>query len=239
MAGAGIRLALLGDDPQAFPPLTRALRDPDGLLAVGGDLSVERLVAAYSRGIFPWFSAGDPILWWSPDPRFVLDPAQVHIGRSLRRTLTRQTFTFTFDLAFRAVIEACATAPRDGQSGTWITREMIEAYVRLHEAGHAHSVEAWQDGELVGGLYGVALGRMFFGESMFARVDDASKAAFAVLCRQLAGWGFPLVDCQMQTAHLARFGAGFMPRAAFARIVADAVLQPAPDWRTNTVPDSN
>lgn len=237
MAGAGIRLALLGDDPHAFPPLSRALREPDGLLAVGGDLSVERLVAAYSRGIFPWFSAGDPILWWSPDPRFVLDPAQVHIGRSLRRTLTRGTFTFSFDRAFRAVIEACATAPRDGQAGTWITRGMIEAYVRLHEAGHAHSVEAWQDGELAGGLYGVSLGRMFFGESMFARADDASKAAFAVLCRQLAAWQFPLVDCQMQTAHLARFGAGFMPRANFARIVADAVAQPAPDWRIDPAPD--
>lgn len=224
-------LALLGEDPQAFPPLHHALRNPDGLLAVGGDLSVERLLAAYSRGIFPWFSQGDPILWWSPDPRFVLDPAHVHAGRSLRRTLAQGNFSFSFDQAFADVVKACARAPRAGQPGTWITPAMQRAYVALHEAGHAHSVEAWQNGELAGGLYGVAIGQMFFGESMFARADDASKAAFVVLCRHLAGWGFPLVDCQMETAHLARFGARHVPRDWFEAQVRAAVQQQAPDWR--------
>lgn len=224
-------LAPLGDDPQAFPPLDAALREPDGLLAVGGDLSVERLLAAYSRGIFPWFGPGDPILWWSPDPRFVLDPAQVHVGRSLKRTLARRTFTFTFDQAFADVMAACARTPRPGQGGTWITRDMLAAYRALHAKGHAHSVEAWQDGRLAGGLYGVAIGRMYFGESMFTRVDDASKAAFVVLCRHLAHWRFPLVDCQMETAHLARFGASHVPRPQFAGVVQAAIRQPAPDWR--------
>lgn len=226
-----MKLTLLGEDPQAFPPLSRALREPDGLLAAGGDLSVDRLVAAYSRGIFPWFSHGDPILWWSPDPRYVLEPAGIHIGRSLRRTLARQPFRITFDTAFPAVINACATAPRDGQRGTWITRNMLDAYITLHRAGHAHSVEAWQDDLLVGGLYGVSLGRMFFGESMFARADDASKVAFAVLCRHLAAWQFPLVDCQMETAHLARFGGHFIARDAFVTVVKSAQALPPPDWR--------
>lgn len=224
-------LPLLGDDPQAFPPLDSALRDPDGLLAVGGDLSVPRLVSAYSRGIFPWFSRGDPILWWSPDPRFVVEPARLHVGRSLQRALARSPYRITFDTAFEAVIRACAVAPRAGQRGTWITRDMLLAYQALHAAGHAHSVEAWQGETLVGGLYGVSLGRMFFGESMFALADNASKIAFVVLCRHLDRWQFPLVDCQMETAHLARFGGHFIPRTEFARRVADAVAQPAPDWR--------
>lgn len=224
-------LTLLGDDPQDFPPLDVALREPDGLLAVGGDLSVERLLAAYARGIFPWFSRGDPILWWSPDPRYVLPPAAIHTGRSLRRTLVRQPFRITFDTAFAQVIRACASAPRNGQNGTWITRGMLAAYEELHAQGHAHSVEAWQDDTLVGGLYGVAIGRMFFGESMFARADDASKVSFVVLCRHLAHWQFPLIDCQMETAHLARFGGYFVPRSAFAASVASAVALPAPDWR--------
>lgn len=226
-----MRLALLGDDPAAFPPLEAALRDPDGLLAVGGDLSVTRLVAAYARGIFPWFGPGDPILWWSPDPRFILEPANVHVGRSLRRTLARGTYQYTFDAAFAEVVSGCARSLRNGQRGTWITPDMEAAYRALHAAGHAHSVEAWRDGELVGGLYGVSLGRAFFGESMFARADDASKGAFVVLCRHLARWGFPLVDCQMETAHLARFGAGRVPRAEFARRLGEAVALPAPDWR--------
>jgi leucyl/phenylalanyl-tRNA--protein transferase len=226
-----VTLTLLGDDPQDFPPLHRALREPDGLLAVGGDLSVARLVAAYSRGIFPWFSRGDPILWWSPDPRFVVDPTAIHIGRSLRRSMARQPYRITFDTAFPDVIRACATAPREGQRGTWITRNMLAAYDALHAAGYAHSVEAWQGNTLVGGLYGVALGRMYFGESMFARADDASKIAFVVLCRHLAHWHFPLVDCQMETAHLARFGGHFIARQAFAAQVAAAVALPGPDWR--------
>lgn len=231
MEGNTLNLPLLGDDPQDFPPLEQALREPDGLLAVGGDLSVERLLAAYRRGIFPWFSRGDPILWWSPDPRYVLVPASIHVGRSLRRTLARGHFRFTIDAAFPAVIDACARAPRDGQRGTWITKSMRDAYVALHRAGHAHSVEAWLGEELAGGLYGVGIGRMFFGESMFARADDASKAAFVVLCRHLARWNFPLVDCQMETAHLARFGAGFIPRQEFAAVVASATALPPPDWR--------
>lgn len=222
---------MLGDDPRAFPPLAAALREPDGLLAAGGDLSVDRLTAAYQRGILPWFGPGDPILWWSPDPRFVLVPADVHIGRSLQRTLKRGHFRFTVDQAFGDVIDACARVPRPGQPGTWITAGMRAAYVRLHQAGHAHSVETWRGDTLVGGLYGVAIGRMFFGESMFARADDAAKAAFAVLCRQLAHWQFPLIDCQMETAHLARFGGHFIPRAEFAAVVAGQVELPAPDWR--------
>lgn len=226
-----MKLALLGDDPEAFPPPDTAMREPDGLLAGGGDLSVARLLAAYRRGIFPWFGPGDPILWWSPDPRFVLVPAEAHIGRSLQRTLNRGQFRYTFNQAFADVVEACARAPRPGQPGTWITAGMRAAYVRLHQAGHAHSVETWLGDELVGGLYGVAIGRMFFGESMFARTDDASKAAFAVLCRQLAQWQFPLIDCQMETAHLARFGGHFIPRAAFAAVVAGQVQLPGPDWR--------
>lgn len=226
-----MNLTLLGDDPQAFPPLSAALREPDGLLAVGGDLSVTRLVAAYSRGIFPWFSRGDPILWWSPDPRFVLEPHAIHVGRSLRRAMAHQAYRISFDEDFGAVIRACAKAPRQGQPGTWITRDMLAAYDALHAAGHAHSVEAWQGEALVGGLYGVSLGRMFFGESMFARADDASKIAFVVLCRHLSHWQFPLVDCQMETAHLARFGGHFMPRDHFAAQVARSITMPRPDWR--------
>jgi leucyl/phenylalanyl-tRNA--protein transferase len=231
-------LTALGPDPEAFPPVSAALADPPGLLAVGGDLSVPRLLAAYRRGIFPWFSRGDPILWWSPDPRFVLDPAHIHVGRSLRRTLARGTFRIRFDTAFAAVVDACARAPRPGQRGTWITPAMRSAYGDLHRAGHAHSVEAWQGDTLAGGLYGVAIGRMFFGESMFARADDASKAAFVVLCERLAGWGFPLVDCQMPTDHLARFGARPMARADFCATVAEACTLPAPDWRAETAPDA-
>jgi len=226
-----VKLPLLGADPLAFPPLSSALRDPDGLLAAGGDLSVARLVAAYSRGIFPWFSRGDPILWWSPDPRFVLEPARIHVGRSLRKSVARAPYRISLDEAFGAVIRACARAPRPGQRGTWITREMLAAYDELHAAGYAHSVEAWHGDELVGGLYGVSIGRMYFGESMFARADDASKIAFVVLCRHLAHWQFPLVDCQMETAHLARFGGHFIPRDEFAARVAAATALPGPDWR--------
>lgn len=224
-------LICLDDNTEYFPSLAQALQEPNGLLAVGGDLSVPRLLAAYQRGIFPWFSHGDPILWWSPDPRFVLKPDNIHIGRSLRKTLARQRFTFSIDSAFSEVLAACANTPRDGQPGTWITADMIAAYQALHAAGHAHSVEAWQGNTLVGGLYGVAIGRMFFGESMFAHADDASKAAFVVLCRHLAGWGFPLIDCQMETAHLARFGGFFMPRADFVTTVTATVQSTAPIWR--------
>lgn len=202
-----------------FPPLEQALREPDGLLAAGGDLSPERLLAAYRHGCFPWFSAGQPILWWSPDPRMVLFPGELHVSRSLRRTLRRGDFTISFDRDFAAVIRACA-GPRRHADGTWITPAMQQAYLELHRRGIAHSVEAWQNGELVGGLYGLALGRVFFGESMFSRRDDASKAAFVTLVERLRDAGFALIDCQMHTAHLARFGARAIAREQFATLLA-------------------
>ncbi len=205
----------LHPDPDSpFPPVEHALRDPDGLLAIGGDLTPQRLLRAYRAGIFPWYSEGQPILWWSPDPRMVLLPGALHVSRSLCKTLRRQRFRLSMDQAFEEVITACA-APRRDDAGTWITDEMRIAYCRLHQRGHAHSVEAWQAGELVGGLYGVALGGVFFGESMFSRVSDASKVAFVHLVRQLERWGFGLVDCQVHTGHLARLGARPIPRTEF------------------------
>jgi leucyl/phenylalanyl-tRNA--protein transferase len=199
----------------AFPPPEAA--EPGGLLAVGGDLAPERLLLAYSQGIFPWYDETLPILWHSPDPRMVLVPGELHVSRSLERTLRRRTFRLTLDAAFARVIAACARTPRRHGPGTWITPEMNAAYLRLHEQGHAHSAEAWCEGELAGGVYGVALGACFFGESMFTRRSDASKAAFATLVRQLERWGFALLDCQVYTAHLARFGAREWPRARFLR----------------------
>ncbi len=198
-----------------FPPLTTALRDPNGLLCAGGDLSPWRLLEAYRHGIFPWYSRGEPILWWSPDPRMVLFPAEFRISRSLRRRLREPHFRTTFDTAFPAVIGACAEIARAGQSGTWITREMQRAYCRLHELGFAHSVETWIDDTLVGGLYGLAIGRMFYGESMFARATDASKVAIAHLVRFLEDEGYGMIDCQMSTPHLASLGARELPRARF------------------------
>lgn len=224
-------IPLLGPtDP--FPPVDRALDDPNGLLAAGGGLSVPRLLEAYRRGIFPWFSEGDPVLWWSPDPRMVLPTAGVHVSRSLRRRLRRRDYTVTLDCAFAEVLRGCA-APRRGESGTWLLPPMIRAYERLHAAGAAHSVEIWMDGELAGGLYGVALGRMFFGESMFTRRTDASKLALVLLATQLARWQFPLIDCQMQTGHLASLGALDVPRGEFVRILTALVDQPAvaAPWR--------
>lgn len=191
------------------------LAEPDGLLAIGGDLSPERLVEAYAAGIFPWYSEGEPILWWSLDPRWILEPAAIHVPRSLRRALRRGTYRFTADAAFEQVVERCARVPRQGQSGTWITRDMRRAYRRLHELGLAHSVEAWDEQGLAGGLYGVSLGGVFFGESMFADRPDASKGAFVRLCELLAGWDFDLIDCQMHTEHLERFGARPLPRRRF------------------------
>ena len=224
------------DANRPFPPRSHALREPNGLLAAGGDLSIERLLEAYRRGIFPWFSDGDPILWWSPDPRMVLFPAELKISRSLAKTLRRNRFRLTADRAFGEVIDACR-APRPGQDGTWITGQMSAAYRRLHEAGHAHSVEAWLDDELAGGLYGVALGRAFFGESMFARVTDASKVALVALVRQLARWRFGLIDCQMNTPHLASLGAREIPREDFARRLAGLVdYAPVPGpWRIDAL----
>jgi len=199
----------------AFPPPDEA--EPGGLLAVGGDLSPERLLLAYSLGIFPWYDESLPILWHSPDPRMVLVPAELHVSRSLAKTLRRGSFRVTLDACFARVIGACAETPRRRGEGTWITDEMREAYLRLHALGFAHSAEAWRGDELAGGLYGVALGTCFFGESMFTRCPDASKVAFATLMRQLERWGFELVDCQMHTEHLARFGARDWPRSRFLR----------------------
>ncbi|MEE9912109.1 MAG: leucyl/phenylalanyl-tRNA--protein transferase [Deltaproteobacteria bacterium] len=196
-----------------FPP--PELADDDGLLAVGGDLSIERLVLAYSMGIFPWYSDGNPILWWSPDPRLVLIPGELTVSKTLKQTIRKGMFRVTTDQAFEAVIRGCATIKRKGEQGTWITEEMIEAYIRLHKAGWAHSVESWDGEELVGGLYGVIIGRAFFGESMFAKKTDASKVAFAVYAAELARKGFELIDCQVATEHLKRFGAKEIPRAEF------------------------
>ena len=199
-----------------FPPLDAALQDPNGLLAIDGDLTPERLLDAYRHGIFPWFNQGDPVLWWSPDPRMVLFPEELNISRSLAKRLKKPDYEVRFDTSFRAVMQACAHAPRDGQPGTWIVPEMVEAYCALHELGYAHSVETWIAGELVGGLYGVAIGRMFYGESMFHRGTDASKIAFVTLVEHLKGQGYGMIDCQMKTAHLERFGAREIPRADFA-----------------------
>lgn len=225
-----------GDPVTAFPDVNFALREPDGLLAVGGDLSSERILAAYRRGIFPWYSDSQPVLWWSPDPRTVLFPAQLKLSRSLRKTLRREHFSVSLDQSFSDVIEACAE-PRPGSSGTWITEEMANAYSSLHAQGYAHSVECRLDGELVGGLYGVAIGRVFFGESMFSRVTDASKVAFAWLVRQLEARDFGLVDCQIHTRHLASLGASEIPRAEFIRHL-DALCESGPPpghWHFDTV----
>lgn len=199
------------------------LADPSGLLAVGGDLRPERLLLGYRTGIFPWYDEGMPLLWHSPDPRMVLPVDELRLARSLRKSLRKRPYTLRLDTAFREVITACASVPRPGQEGTWITDEMIDAYVELFDMGFAHSAEAWQEGELVGGLYGVSLGAIFFGESMFARADDASKIAFATLLGQLRRWGIDTVDCQVYTDHLARFGAREIPRRAFLERLSDAL----------------
>jgi leucyl/phenylalanyl-tRNA--protein transferase len=207
-----VRLPRLGTDPEKFPPVEDSL---EGLVAWGGDLTPQRLLAAYKRGIFPWYSEGQPILWHSPDPRFVLLPSQLHVPRSLKKTMNRGTYQVRYDTAFADVIAACARAPRPGQYGTWITRDMQRAYLELHRQGYAHSVESWEGGELKGGLYGVALGAAFFGESMFALAPDASKVAFATVTGLLQKWGFELIDCQVETEHLSRFGAEHWPRARY------------------------
>ena len=212
-------------DTSFFPPVETALVDPNGLLAMGGDLSAGRLLDAYRHGIFPWFNPGEPILWWSPDPRMVLVPDEVRVTRSLAKRLRNAGFELRVDTAFADVMRACAE-PREGAGGTWISPAMVAAYTRLFDAGYAHSVETWHDGRLVGGLYGVAIGRMFYGESMFSREPDASKVALVRLARQLQRWGFGLIDCQMETAHLASLGARTMPRAAFTARLAELVNLP-------------
>ncbi len=207
-----------------FPP--PELAEEDGLLAVGGDLSVDRLVLAYSMGIFPWYSDGYPILWWSPDPRLVLVPAELKVSKTLKQTIRQGRFRVSTNEAFEEVIRGCASVKRKGEQGTWITEDMIEAYIRLHRAGWAHSVESWDDEGLAGGLYGVMMGRAFFGESMFAKKTDASKVAFAVFTAELAQKGFELIDCQVTTEHLKRFGAKEIPRAEFMKRLGKA-LKPA------------
>ncbi len=203
-----------------FPPVHYA--EPSGILAVGGDLAPERLLEAYRRGIFPWFSDDSPIIWWSPDPRFVIYPGDVKISRSMRQVLERGTFRITFDTAFRDVITGCSM-PRRHEDGTWITNEMIEAYVKLHELGYAHSIEAWEGDSLAGGLYGISLGRAFFGESMFSRVSNASKAAFITLAINLEKLGFEIIDCQVHTDHLESLGAFEIPREEFISIIKESL----------------
>jgi leucyl/phenylalanyl-tRNA--protein transferase len=218
-------LTWLQRDSLNFPPLHRALREPNGLLAAGGDLSPERLIQAYRHGCFPWFQDGQPILWWSPDPRTVLFPDELHVSRSLEKCLRQQRYKVTFDQQFSQVIQACA-APRTYADGTWITTPMQVAYLQLHEQGIAHSVEVWRDEELVGGLYGLAMGQLFFGESMFSRSDNASKVGFVTLVRQLQSWGFGLIDCQMPTQHLHSFGARAISREAFAEYLRNGLSLP-------------
>ncbi len=213
-----------------FPPVEQALEHPDGLLAAGGTLSMKRLVDAYSRGIFPWFNDGDPVLWWSPDPRAVLVPSRLHVSHSLRKKLKKDAFHVTIDAAYSRVLDGCA-APRADDSGTWLTAQMRRAYTSLHVAGLAHSIEVWMDGELAGGIYGVAIGRMFFGESMFSRRTDASKIAMARLAAQLDRWDFPMIDCQLETEHLLSLGAEGIPRRQFVHDVERLVTQAEPSWQ--------
>jgi leucyl/phenylalanyl-tRNA--protein transferase len=206
-----------------FPPINHALEHPDGLLAVGGDLSMERLLVAYRQGIFPWYSDDQPILWWSPSQRMVLFPEYLKVSRSLRQTIRRNKFTVTMDTCFRAVMKKCAEHT-DKRPSTWITKDMLEAYCHLHENGFAHSVEIWYEEQLVGGLYGLALGKVFFGESMFSRVTDASKVALVRLVRQLEHWGYELIDCEVYNNHLASLGAMEIPRRDF-RILLDRLCE--------------
>ena len=225
-----------------FPPVSKALRSPNGLLCAGADLSPQRLLEAYSKGIFPWFSEGEPILWWSPHPRMVLFPDELKVSRSLHKAVAKGIFETRFDTAFEEVMRECA-APRDGQAGTWIVPEMVAAYTRLHELGFAHSVESWKDGRLAGGLYGILLGRVFFGESMFSRESDASKVALVKLVERLRALDVRVIDCQQATRHLASLGAREIPRREFAQMLAESIQYPPTgsrwpateeEWRSST-----
>lgn len=208
------RVAALDLDTD-FPPLSQALKEPNGLIAIGGDLSLNRLICAYQRGIFPWFNEGEPVIWWSPDPRMVLVPSNLKISKSLSRRIKKKDYEIKFNNNFRKVIECCASTQRTGQTGTWITHDIIDAYCALHEAGFAISAETWMNNQLVGGLYGVKLGRMFYGESMFHNVTDASKLAFVHMVKYLDNLGVALIDCQMKTHHLSAFGAEEISRDHF------------------------
>ncbi|MFC1857138.1 leucyl/phenylalanyl-tRNA--protein transferase [Thermodesulfobacteriota bacterium] len=207
-----------------FPPPD--LAGKDGLLAIGGDLGQQRLLLAYHQGVFPWYSEGDPILWWSPDPRLVLFPNEIKVSRSLRKTIKKGIFRVTMDTAFERVIKACAQVRRKRNDGTWIVEEMIRAYCQLHEAGFAHSVETWYEGNLAGGLYGVSLGKVFFGESMFAYVNNASKVALVALGEYLSTWSFDMIDCQVITGHMIRFGARELPRKEFLKHLEKSMEAP-------------
>lgn len=210
-------------DQYRFPSVESA--PGDGPLALGGDLSPGRLIAAYRNGIFPWYNPGEPILWWSPDPRFILYPQHFHLPRGLRKALRRRSWEIRSDTAFTQVMQACAEVPRPGQNGTWITDEMLDAYGRLHHSGLAHSIEVWLEGQLVGGLYGVSIGAAFFGESMFHRVTDASKVAIYHLVALASAWKFLFIDCQVHTAHLERLGAKEVPRKQFLKLLETALGQ--------------
>ncbi len=219
-----------------FPPLEKALKHPDGLIAIGGDLACSRIVMAYRLGIFPWYNDDEPILWWSPSQRMVLFPDKLHVCKSLRKTIRKNKFTLTLDQNFREVITECAGF-RQNQPGTWITDAIRDAYCELHNNGFAHSVEVWYEGELVGGLYGIALGKVFFGESMFARVNDASKVAFASFVWQLQSWGYELIDCQVASNHLRRFGAIEIPRPKYRSLLDDLCEEKgfAGEWQFDSV----
>jgi len=218
------RLPWLDENRLDFPDPESTLKEPNGLLAIGGDLSPDRLILAYGQGIFPWYSEGEPILWWSPDPRLVIFPGQLHISRSLRKTLSQQKFTFTYNRAFADVVRACSE-PRAKQSGTWITADMQQAYIALHQLGFAQSLECWQGDILVGGIYGIVLGKCFFGESMFSRVSDASKAVMVELDRYLQANNFILLDCQVSSAHLLSMGAVEISRQEFLRTIRQGLAQ--------------
>lgn len=210
-----------------FPDTEQALLEPNGLLAAGGDLSPQRLIAAYKKGIFPWYEDPQPILWWTPNPRSVLFPNKLHIPRSLRKTIAKGRYRVSFDLAFENVLEGCSL-PRQNQQGTWITDDMYQAYTKLHTMGIAHSVDVWEEDNLVGGLYGLALGRVFFGESMFSLQPDASKVGFCTLVESLSRWGFKLIDCQVETEHLNRFGAELIPRSQFNALLKQLINDRSP-----------
>lgn len=224
----------LEDEPEDdgeywFPAIEDALTEPDGLLAAGGDLSPERLISAYKRGIFPWFDDHQPFLWWSPSPRCVMFPEEIHISKSLAKTIRKNRFEVSFDRDFNAVICACSDT-RAEREGTWITEEMIDAYCELHQLGIAHSVECWLDGELVGGLYGLSIGKIFFGESMFSTASDASKVAYVALAKQLQAWDFALIDCQVSNSHLLSLGAKTIGRADFKQYLNKYTSAATPDW---------
>lgn len=222
-------ITLLHNDTP-FPPVEQALQKPNGLLAMGGSLSERRLLEAYRHGIFPWFNDAEPVMWWSPDPRMVLLPQSFKISRSLHKTLCKREYEIHTDSAFEQVMRACAS-PRKGQAGTWIHEDMIAAYTGLHQMGLAHSVEVWMDNELAGGLYGIGIGRMFYGESMFSRRPNTSKIALAHLCAQLQRWNFGMIDCQMNTPHLASLGAREIPRTEFIHRLQELIHYPNPTWR--------